>query len=809
METAKVRLRPLRLAFLVELRDKVSLRRVFEINSALWGGGFNFIIPLFKSVPARYRDRYQKAISPKAMLHGFIEAFQPDLIVETKLGQAAAHGIDFPEKRTALIDELLERDEQNRCKLGVDLRSVCDDMYDETFRFQQRYPPKVIIPACSDMRYSLLFAAMFGTLPDKGPLEEVTDIYLKDLDGKREAFAPGDFPKIFNPDNLFPLRVTRHKLTTFDTNWSRDGQLFWMDESSVLDLIEYWNYRSLGWRILPLPVSLAPKLTEFCEEMMKANHRPYPAPSNAWHMTTYLCAHGQSPEAVHAYLGTLNITEGYHISTNPHVPRIWEEWGRSADQARPQTVTHASKSTDARELGNGLHLDVLPHEFAETDRFCSRYMTTANIIESLSGDTPVIPWNRNVASKLTYNFAEERTWISREGITFFAGDFPRMTHTRLPNAINIFKALAEASGFELSLSPAGRVCEQIITAMGGLGPIGIVARSPELLRFLNSLAHEALEVEIDEETDRPKKVRKDFAGYNDTIATIRKSNPGRETAAANHLAALIRCKVLKIGMKLKCTECLQTSWFSLESLASQIDCPRCLSNFAFPSWSPADKKDWAYRVIGPFATYGYAKGSYCVAAALQFLDDKIAYKSNWLPSFEMLKDGKQEFEADFGMFVQPGATSHISTPYLILGECKSYDRFDEKDFDRARKAAKLFPGAILCFCTFNEALNAKEIKELKKIVTAGRARLDVGKQLNPVLILTATELFGQFKLVDFSSLYKDKEDRVNRMIWRSEIDEICEFTQERYLGMPSSHEVRQEKRKKQIAAKAKRQPQPA
>jgi hypothetical protein len=57
METAKVRLRQLRLAFLVERRDKASLQRVFEINSTLWGGGFNFIIPLFKTVRARYRDR--------------------------------------------------------------------------------------------------------------------------------------------------------------------------------------------------------------------------------------------------------------------------------------------------------------------------------------------------------------------------------------------------------------------------------------------------------------------------------------------------------------------------------------------------------------------------------------------------------------------------------------------------------------------------------------------------------------------------------------------------------------------------------
>jgi hypothetical protein len=125
-------------------------------------------------------------------------------------------------------------------------------------------------------------------------------------------------------------------------------------------------------------------------------------------------------------------------------------------------------------------------------------------------------------------------------------------------------------------------------------------------------------------------------------------------------------------------------------------------------------------VIGPFATYGYAQGSYCVAAALQFLEDKIAFKASWVPSFLMIKDGKQEFEAYFGMFITPGAMSHISTPYLVLGECKSFDRFVEKDFARARKVAQLFPGAVLCFCTFNENLDANEIKGITKIVKAGR-----------------------------------------------------------------------------------------
>lgn len=76
MESATVRVRPLRYAFVVEPRDKFSLQRIFEVNSSLWGGVFNFIIPLFKQVPDRYRDKYFKTPPAKAILKGLVEAFQ-------------------------------------------------------------------------------------------------------------------------------------------------------------------------------------------------------------------------------------------------------------------------------------------------------------------------------------------------------------------------------------------------------------------------------------------------------------------------------------------------------------------------------------------------------------------------------------------------------------------------------------------------------------------------------------------------------------------------------------------------------------
>ena len=145
MESAQVRIRPFRLAFLVEPRGQRRLcEGVFEMNSQLWGGVFNYIIPLFKTVPTRYKQKYHKQITAKAMIDGFIEAFKPDYVVETRDGQIGKYGVNFPEKRLISLELLRARDEQSRCQIGVDLRSVCHDMWVEQFQFVQRHGPDVL-----------------------------------------------------------------------------------------------------------------------------------------------------------------------------------------------------------------------------------------------------------------------------------------------------------------------------------------------------------------------------------------------------------------------------------------------------------------------------------------------------------------------------------------------------------------------------------------------------------------------------------------------------------------------------------------
>jgi len=488
------------------------------------------------------------------MLKGLVEAFQPDFLVELVPGAAASFGILFPDKRTISIDDLTGRDDRGRCKIGIDLRSVCDDLYRKEFRFVQRHPREVIIPSPSENRFRLLFAATFGFLPESGQLADVSNVFLRALDGKRMPIKAVEFPKLSSRKYFYPLHATLHELSTTRNSWEIDSKLFYMDENSSWDLIEFWNLRAIGWHIEPLPASLAPELIDYCNEFIKKVYRPYPPPSNAFHHATILCARSQSVEELQEFMKKLTWVPNAHASLDPRVPRIWEEWGRSADHVEPQTVEHAEKAVDAYRLGEGLNVRSQPHDFAKEDPFCSLTAACANVLKSFSGGTPIIPWKSDVATTLTREFGEKKTWISREGIVLLAGEHSFTNHLRVPTPINIFSSMAESLGYKLDLSAAGRTLEQIVHAVGSIEAMGLVTRAPELLKFLDSLAHEDLEVELDgneESGTKKKKLRKGFAPLPKVMEILERVNAKGISKGSRHLNALVRSHVLKLGMALR------------------------------------------------------------------------------------------------------------------------------------------------------------------------------------------------------------------------------------------------------------------
>jgi hypothetical protein len=795
VDKSTVRVRPLRFAFLVEPSDKASLKSVFELNSALWGGAYNFVIPVFKGVPRRYRIPYFRTPVALDMRKGLIEAFQPDFLVEMKAG--AATGLEFSQTRVISYQDILAVDDQGRRKIGIDLRSVCDELYNTTYKFVLRHPPEVVIPACKTKRFDLFFAAAFGHIPDTPELKPLADMYLGALNGKRELFAPVEFPKLFNQKYVYPIRVTIDGTQTRRQNYMLDAKMFYMDETSPYDLIDYWNFRALGWPIRPLPVSLAPQLTEYCEQFVKDVYRPFTPPNQGFFDASFLCSPGLNMDDLQEYVKGLTRPAPDAITLDPRVPRLWEDWGRGADHAKPQLVIAAEKSVDAEVIGGSLHVDGSIPEFIENDRFASHSTACANVLESVPNGAPVIPWRSEAMSSLLHDMGEEKTWASREGIVFTAGWLLNSRLLRMPSPFNVFAAYFKHSGYELTLSPSGRTCQQIIAALGDLKFLGIVARSREILRFLDQMAHEDVEIDVEDGTGKKRKLKKPYAPYSRLREAVQRSNTNHDSVVNGHISALLRYNVLKVGMSLSCTECLHTSWFSLEDIKPTVKCPRCMAEFQFPADQPP-RDSWAYKVSGPFAAENYAHGSYCVAAALRYFTEKNKRRATYIPSFQMKDTQGKELEADFGMFVAPTHLDHDTAPYLVFGECKSFNRLEAKDFARARALAKAFPGAILCFATFNESFSPKEIKALKSIVLKGRRHFDVGRIRNPVILLTARELFGQFKLGGYDDQYGPNANYARMVVIRGDLQELADLTQQIYLDMQPYHEWYQEKHREKV-----------
>ena len=65
--TAHVRLRPIRFGFLVQPDDNERLLEVFRVNTCLWGGQFNPVIPHLKTVPPWW-DRHGLLVETAAQI---------------------------------------------------------------------------------------------------------------------------------------------------------------------------------------------------------------------------------------------------------------------------------------------------------------------------------------------------------------------------------------------------------------------------------------------------------------------------------------------------------------------------------------------------------------------------------------------------------------------------------------------------------------------------------------------------------------------------------------------------------------------
>jgi hypothetical protein len=418
---------------------------------------------------------------------------------------------------------------------------------------------------------------------------------------------------------------------------------------------------------------------------------------------------------------------------------------------------------------------------SETPRFANEiYPKFYGLGESILAD--VLPYDHgNEVLRATGGvscFPRDELRIGRTGLIHLI-KWKRRARWKLPPAEDVFFAWLRDKGFAAELSPCGRLAKQMYTQLDGW--LSVLTNEPLLALF-----------------ERMNRGGDDGKGL--PLGEVKSRLKSIGSPVPDLYRSLVRRGVFQLGYKTQCTHCSRRSWYSLTALATDLTCPLCHKTLdAISAVDSANQGDWHLKASGPFSVSNFADGSYSVLLCLNFFEQDRSLQMTPAMSFKAKHlTLPQEMEADLGLIWQETVFGETQDG-ILFAECKSYNKFERKDFDRMKALAKKFPGAILAFCTLRKNLDSREQREIRNIARLGMKRWKTERPINPVLVLTGHELFN---LSGAPYCW----DGMSIPPWAKNVHtllDVCNATQSIHLGLPHWQETwraefqkKQERRKK-------------
>lgn len=825
--STKITLRPIKLAFVVNPHDKESFLEAVKINTFLWGGAFNPIIPFFKKKPKVISGDFElKRASAKAILDGYLDNFDPDFVVP--MGKVEGLNLDFGDREVLRPQEILAGiKEEGTPRFGIGLFEILQHYGYEELRFVRKKPLDIILPAIG-AKHKAFLASVFGLLPEEVERALGGKGWMDALGARKVECALSNYIGLLQREKIFPRRMSGFYLEPIPRHsWHHGDCLYFMDAANLLDIIDYWNLRAIGWKIIPIPKQIcgSKKILDFSRKFINSNFGPLKHNPSLYYTTTILKSRSVSDKEVHEFVKALDIKSHKQADGNRNKyvlqmwqPRVWKRWAWDKDGVECCSLEADSRDEDAPS-GNRVQTKTLDPEFL------GKYSSTgepkfANEIEiRLYGEkemfAEVLPQGgKNLVRAVDSGFREIR--FSRKGIVFLSHYRNWQISFKLPEAEDIFKEWLAEKGWEIELSSSGKIAKQIISHLKGVngvsvltykGVVELLARMAGDNRVMADLRDRMQRIEklllskqnaqlaksleklskvLEEKTEDLESSQKSLE-YETLIHEAGKiaSKQKRwfKISAEGILWRLIESGIFDFGVKLQCTECGQKSWYLLSQLDRQLRCARCLKTFKLPIGSPKDIK-WSYQISGPFRQSGLAQGSYSVVLALHFFSNLWHASLTPILSFIRKNDGVlKSKEVDLAVMFKKARFAEDSEFVLLFTECKSFnDPFKKSDIEKMVLLGQEFSGSVLVFATLKESLTDKEKSLILPLVEKYRKNWKNGKPRNQILILTGTELFSDDRFADSWEQAGGKHKQFAKSVMWADLDTLCDYTQQLYLG---------------------------
>lgn len=793
--TIDIKLRPIKLAFLVDPKDGAAILEAIQISTCLWGGAFNPIIPIFNRIPRTWtRDDSFYRFNSKKIFEGYLDAYDPDYLVP--LGKCANRKFDVKNRKIIKASDILSEMSKNGVPhYGVGIFEILRDFISKELKFQRRKPIEFYLPNL-DRPYKIFLASVFGKLPEDIEKTLKNEGWKEALGAIEENITLENYQQLLEPQKIFLRRVTYHEIENSSAGGIKGGDcLFFLDAKNTYDVIDFWNLRAIGWTVIPIAKQVASEnaTKKLAEEFIDEHSGPSRHNPDFYIHANILKGRSIKTDEVSKFVDSLNISKdekarGSRISIWSIYPRIWDEWAKDKDGVVCRDIESRSETHDFSGAKENIAVKTVDPEFASKHGFRGNGRFANEVGVRVYADNEiyaeVMPEGGENLSREARTFGLEDWKFSKRETVYFPQHVNSSIYVSIPKAENVFRGWMKDQGFDVELSSSGYIAKQMAKRLGGIHGINTL-NNEELIKLLR-------------EMEGGKTMNKEaFMGRMARAANSRVYKKGDGIDFLKHLTEV---NMFRLGATVKCPVCRRDSWFTLRDLDYQIQCTNCLDEFDIPSHSP-DDIEWSYRPFGPFNLPNGAHGVYSTLLTLRVFANLS--RGAITPMMSFLIKNASDMEVDLGLFFKESKYNKNADTRVIFAESKGYNKFEKKDVDRMATLAKKFPGAVIVFSTLKDSLTNQEKRLLKPLVNKGRRYWKAEQPYNPVLILTKTELFADFELQHTWREAGGKHKPFGeRYFYNDQLLQACDATQQLYLDLKPWHDwlrEKLEKRRKKVA----------
>lgn len=716
--------RPLRIGFLVEHGNIDQVLSSASLNTAIWGGIYNPIIPvggngsLTDRLIRLFRVDVLYPVAETDILTGVFNSY-PWL--------QWPHGFGKP--------ALLEEREGKSYLTVVDILPVIHDYWDREFKHGGK--SNCILPEwdLTDPLHNVL-VVQFGSYPEI--LEH--DYAAQYERGMRAQKARLEVDRSI-PDEWSsragPLDITRDRLLPDSVNYWRYDGIYVGQSSDFEDLVNFWNLRASGIRLTFWNPSSDTRLRGFVSTFVRC----------VWHET-------QKRKHLDMCLG------------------IWTSRNHDAESLRAETTELVPEGAERRfcfvdeGIWNGLNVKPPVYHFD--------YHTVLANLDERPGGRPAISFSlppQPLPDELLWNINRQQWVLSIRPLTEYGYDgftlrppyVPELnqwlggrvsidpwkfrveseglglieslsTDTVSPWPIQgaeLIVRLFEFAGIEAKSNLPGRIAERLIVQSGGLEGCRVF-KIPGVRKLVwtkeardGVTRGRAAEIVFD----------KDECGHASFelhrglfIAQREKAN----LDVHDVIDYLLRKGLLRTGLSLNCPNCTLDFWIPIDSLNDSCRCEYCGHSFSIGPYLK-HRGDWRFRLSGLLSRDDHQEGAIPVTLTLlQLL--RIHHGSEAFLYTTALDLRGEGIDCETDLVVVDRNRDGVVR--ILVGECKGNLEIDQEDVENMLKVKNVLEKAgFECFLLFSKTaleFTENELIQFKKLQEQGvQVVLFTSKILDP------------------------------------------------------------------------------